>query len=60
MEQEEIQVGDIVRLRGETKPHRVDAITPDGMLTLEKLHTMTRIVLWDVHVSRVTRAGMLR
>jgi len=57
---DDIQVGDVVRLEGETKPRRVDAITPQGMLTLETLHAMTRIVLWDVHVSRVTRAGMLR
>lgn len=60
MDQDQIKVGDVVRLEGETKPRRVDAVTLEGMLTLETLHTMTRIVLWDIHVSQVRRAGVFR
>lgn len=60
MDQDEIKVGDVVRLEGETKPRRVDAVTSEGMLTLETLHTMTRIVLWDIHVSQVRRVGVFR
>lgn len=57
----EVQVGDVVRVDGEPRPYRVeekDAAT--GMLVLESLHSMTRVVWRGVHEFRVERSGVFR
>lgn len=57
----EAKVGDIVRVDGDTKPYRVEAKDPEsGMLTLESLHSMTRVVWAGVHEFRVQQAGVFR
>ena len=60
MKLQEIHVGDVVRVDGESKPWRVDARTRKGMLTLESLHSMTRIVWTGVHEFRVQKASAFR
>lgn len=57
---EEIYVGDIVRVDGETKPYRVEARTNKGLLTLESLHSMTRVVWGGVHEFRVAKSSVYR
>ena len=55
---EDIHLGDIVRVGDDTKPWRVEAKDhKTGMLTLESLHTMTRIVWEGVHEFKEIKAG---
>lgn len=57
----EAKVGDIVRVDGDTKPYRVEAKDrKTGLLTLESLHSMTRVVWAGVHEFRVQQAGAFR
>ena len=57
----DVQVGDVVRVDGEPRPYRVEQKdTKTGMLTLESLHSMTRVVWRGVHEFRVERSGAFR
>lgn len=57
----EVQVGDVVRVDGETRPYRVEEKDQkSGLLVLESLHTMTRVVWRGVHEFRVERAGAFK
>ena len=58
---QEIHVGDVVRVDGEARPYRVEEKDEkSGMLTLESLHSMTRVVWRGVHEFRVERSGVFR
>lgn len=54
------QVGDIVRVDGDTSPWKVLAKTRKGELTLESLHSYVRIVWTGVHEFRVQRSGAFK
>lgn len=57
----EVKVGDVVRVDGDTKPYRVESKDrKTGMLTLESLHSMTRVIWAGVHEFRVEKAGAFR
>lgn len=56
---DEIHVGDVVRVDDDRQPWRVDGKTRKGMLTLESLHSMDRIVWAGVHEFRVVKSGGL-
>ncbi|GAB2567283.1 hypothetical protein GCM10027033_24580 [Leucobacter ruminantium] len=54
---QEIHVGDVVRVDDETRPYRVEERDPrTGMLVLESLHSINRVVWSGVHEFRVTKS----
>lgn len=54
---QEIHVGDVVRVDDETRPYRVEARdSRTGMLVLESLHSINRVVWAGVHEFRVTKS----
>ncbi|WP_449281224.1 hypothetical protein [Leucobacter sp.] len=58
---QDIHVGDVVRVDDETKPYRVEERdSKTGMLTLEALHSLDRVVWEGVHEFRVTKSGVFQ
>lgn len=55
---QDIYVGDVVRVEDDPTPWRVDAKTRAGMLTLEALHSVTRIRWEGVHEFRVVKSAV--
>lgn len=54
---QEIRVGDVVRVDDDPRPWRVEGRTSEGMLTLDSLHSVDRVVWAGVYEFRVQRAG---
>ena len=58
MSLQEVHVGDVVRIDDEPQTWRVEEKdAKSGMLTLESLHSMVRVVWRGVHEFRVVKAG---
>lgn len=60
MKLQEIHVGDVVRVDGDTKPWRVEARSEKGILKLESLHTLNRVVWEGVYEFRVQKSSVFR
>lgn len=56
-----VQVGDVVRVDDDPKTYRVESKDKKtGMLVLESLHSMNRVVWRGVHEFRVQKSGVFR